>query len=145
MSEDERTRSLASFAGTFTLDARGEFVVPGQYAGGLENAHTELLRLDGVLFAFTEDPSDGYRSMLAGARPIMEAEIPPGSLSSFAPRVVTIHHFGGDNHNVIVGVDERIGLALFEIGEIDLDDYYPSFVASWTPEGASSAYLGGAT
>jgi hypothetical protein len=39
------------------------------------------------------------------------------------------------------GVNELTGLVLFEVGTEGLDDYCPSFIHSWTPDGVSPHWL----
>lgn len=132
-------KKLEDFVGLHTLDARGEYVrgrdvEREQY----EDALVVLLRLDRTIYAFQEDPCDGYRSALGEAREA-DAQDLQHSLAAFAPIVCNfmIRTTGDYNRvdHVLYAVDERTDLIVLEIGTDNTHDYYPSFVSSWTPEG----------
>lgn len=137
MNRTDPRLALGALAGLHELTGRGEYVA----AGGERSV---LLRLDGVTYQFLEDAIDGYRSSL-GYVTTVAAPLAAGSFIGFAPIIVMVYEHAGVHprgDHVIVGVSERTGLAIFVIGTEDIDDYYPSFVSSWTPEGdASCAYL----
>lgn len=106
-----------------------------------------MLRLDGQCYWFQEDPDDGYRSSLGTIRRCSVDELPPGSFVGFEPIAVMLRvrtkaaAAYSSRDDVLYGVDERTSLVLFEIGTENIDDYYPSFVHTWTPEGASPSWL----
>lgn len=141
----ESTVTLADLCGLRMLDGRGEFVAESEYAS--DSALVIVLRLDGQCFRFQEDPDDGYRSCLGTIRLCSEFEIPPGAFISFAPIVVSLRlrtepaSEYSRRDEVLYGVDERTSLVIFEIGTEDLDDYYPSFVHSWTPDGVAPRWM----
>lgn len=130
--------TIDDLVGIHTIDARGEYIRDANPDSYSENSLVILYRIDGKLYAFQEDTNDDYRSMLEEVREANERdlEIP---LAEFAPIVCNfmirdLHQFGGTDH-VLYAVDERTDLLVLEIGTENTDDYYPSFVASWTPEG----------
>lgn len=91
-------------------------------------------RLDGKVYIATEDPSDGYRSSM---REITVGEW--AMKNTFQPvRVVgrhrTVYQYGGSS-DVLELIDVGTGQTVVEVGTDNDDDYYPSFVASFRPEG----------
>ena len=144
------TVPLETLVGLRLLDARGEFVGPKEHDWQDGSARVVLMRLNGVLYWFQEDPSDGYRSALSHVRIAGLADVPPGALVEFPPRLVncwirtkpTVEFYTDDQGDefytdqrdeILVGVDEATNTILFEIGTDNLDDYYPSFISHWTP------------
>lgn len=144
--------TLESLAGLHMLDARGEFVGNKEHDWQDGSPRVVLLRLDGVIYWFQEDPSDGYRSSLSHVRVARPDDIPDGALAAFPERLVSCALRTEPNHDwywrseadedatygqrrdeVLVGTDEATGTVLFEIGTENLNDYYPSFVSHWTP------------
>ncbi len=90
--------------------------------------------LGGVTYIATEDPGDGYRSTLndlaVSDRPCAE---------QFAPIEVTGEMklpSDGTTHNTIQFKSARTGLVVLEVGTDNTDDYYPWYVAGFTPENA---------
>jgi len=141
-----------SLEGIRVLDGRGEFVVAAKRwpNDSDDNARAEVLRLDGVLYAFVEDENDGYRSSMAGILILRPDQVPPGAFVEFPPMVVTCRwieqwdRWGAGYANecgVLYGVDEKTGLVVFEYGTDQIDDYYPSFVAVWRPDGYMPDWL----
>jgi hypothetical protein len=124
--------ALDSLVGSHAIDGRAEFV--GHIDNGYcaEDAAVFVLRLDDKLYWFQEDPGDGYRSGLAYARICTSEELPPGSLIEFAPIGIRVE-LRDDGQETICGIVESTDSQLFEVGTFNTDDYYPSFVASWTP------------
>ena len=146
---------IASLVGLHTLDARAEFKAEDCKDDWNDDVPTVFaLRLDGLWYWFQEDPCDNYRSCLRLARVAEPGEIPRHALAEFPPRVVEIRHRGqwtrkykdGDftsleSDDCIYGVDEQTGLVLFDVGTHEHDDYYPSFVAAWWPDGYAAPWL----
>lgn len=139
---ERQTVTLESLCGTRMLDGHGEFVgVRGEYQDS--SPRVFVLRLDGQLYAFQEDPSDGYRSMLDCVLTIDAADLPPGSTVMFPPRVVEVRlrtaplatSMYRQEDRVLYGVDEASSLVVFEVGTENADDYYPSFVSRWDTAG----------
>jgi hypothetical protein len=89
--------------------------------------------LDGVVFTAVEDPSDGYRSsmreLLIGGDPV-KFTFPP-------VRVVGRMRGDGEYHetnDVLELVDVLNGKTILCVGTENTDDYYPYFVAEWSPQ-----------
>jgi hypothetical protein len=139
--------NLADLAGTHVLSARGVFVSPDRAEWADRDATVVVLRLDGVLYAFHEDPSDGYRSSLASVLVLQPGDIPSGALAVFDPMVVEarlcarITDWSSSRDEVLYFVRESDDLVIAEVGTTNLDDYYPNFHHTWTPEGVRVDYL----
>lgn len=130
---------LESLLGIHVLDAVGEAI--GYEAGGRgdegHDARVFYARIDGVIYRFAEDTQDGYRSCLADVVIVDEAPLVP-----FPPMTVTAHrHPVPHNNDVIYFVNEATDLVVLEIGTREIDDYYPSFVSHWVPEGHEPYWL----
>jgi hypothetical protein len=119
------------------LDAVGEV--------GANNARCFYVRLDGVVHAFVEDANDGYRSALDHARVLvnLSALVVPLVLAPVYPPMVVraMIRPPSDRHNILVLINEATGSVVLEIGTEYIDDYYPGFISSWTPEGVVPAWL----
>ncbi len=130
--------TLESLVGLRMLDARGEFVGSkehGRRRGRQRRDWQErvvVLRLDGVLYWFQEDPNDGYRSALSHVRIARFGDVPPGALAEFPARFVNCW-LRTKPDEVLVGTDEATGTVLFEIGTADVATYYPGFISHWMP------------
>lgn len=113
---------LEDLCGQRVVSARGESV-------GDET--TVLLRLDGVVYAFQEDPEDGYRSMLGDVRVATPEDLTVAPLNEFPgiPVALTTETEG----SYLVATTST-GHELFRIGTDYRDSWYPSFVATWNPE-----------
>lgn len=83
--------------------------------------------LDGRILVATEDPVDGYRSMLGN---LQEVAGPPVA-NSFSPVAVVGHM--DPNHDVLVLRLVTTGEEVLCVGTEDFDDYYPCFVAWFDP------------
>lgn len=135
---------LSTLCGLRELDARGEFIgVKAEHQD--DSPRVVVLRLDGVLYWFQEDPSDGYRSSLSHVRIAAAPDIPRGGIAEFPSRLVNCwlstaptDNFYNQRDEVLVGLDEATHSVLFEIGTTNLDDYYPSFIAEWNPPEAAA-------
>jgi len=114
-----------------------------------DNAFVVVLRLDGALYWFQEDPADGYRSSLGISKKLLgwPQGMPPSAFVEFAPVMVTLRIRTKPEPNsprqdeVLYGLDERTGLVLFEVGTENINADYPSFVHRWTPEGVKPKWL----
>ncbi len=138
---------LDSLCGLHVIDGRASFIAGKQHATD-ENATVFVLRLDGVLYWFQEDPDDGYRSSLGVARVCTLEELAPGAFVEFEPIMVAVRMQTdpepgsySTRDDRLYGINEATGLVLFEVGTENLDDYYPSFVARWDPEGYRPHWL----
>ena len=104
-----------------------------------EDASVCRFRLNGVLYMATEDPSDGYRSMMRDLLVLGNEK----TTNEFLPVAVSTEYFSnrrdmkGDGYDgecdILRIVDVVTGGTILEIGTDMYDDYYPSFVASFDP------------
>jgi hypothetical protein len=102
------------------------------YADNFEDCQVVNFILDGKTYTAIEDPDDGYRSCMK--------EIKEGTAkikNTFASvQVLGIMKPDGDyNKNDILQLyNISNGKIVFEVGTENTDDYYPCWVASFTPE-----------
>lgn len=95
-------------------------------------ANTMTFVLDGKAWMAIEDPGDGYRSSLAD---LVEATEPVKN--TFEPcRVVGRYRteYSGGVDDVLELIDALTGKTVLEVGTVNADDYYPNYVANFTPE-----------
>lgn len=122
---------LRVLVGTHHLEAIGR-----DYVGDDSNMRA-CLKIDGKVYLFTGS-GDSYRSSLQEIEAVEEAPMP---LSPIAPPlVVEIRHrdqseYSGDGADAIYAIDERTNLAVLDLGTDNIQDWYPSFVFQWQPEG----------
>lgn len=83
--------------------------------------------LDGRILVATEDPDDGYRSMLGD---LQEVAGPPVA-NSFSPVAVVGHM--DPNHDILVLRLAATGEEVLRVGTEDFDGYYPCFEAWFDP------------
>lgn len=95
--------------------------------------------LDGITYTAIEDPSDGYRSSL-GDLLISDEKVS----NNFEPVEVEVTYREKTEDNdwstdceILDFTDTKNGKKVLEIGTDNTDDYYPSFVACFTPENLS--------
>jgi hypothetical protein len=100
-----------------------------EWGGGFEDCQVVNFILDGKVYTAIENPSDGYRSML---REIKLSDAATRTIKNrFSPvRVIGIIRDG----EVLDLFDVHTGKAILSIGTKDENDYYPVFVAEFTPE-----------
>lgn len=122
--------------------------VKGWYGDDYEDATTLSFRLDGVTYTAIEDPDDGYRSSMR------EIAVTDHALENTFPGVAVVgryrdrrNAFGDDNEpcDILELVSADTGEVVLEVGTENAEDYYPSFVACWTPENLSLSSTEGAT
>ena len=124
---------LLDLLGEHTLDGVDLYVEAiRDYGGELQDAEAIRFRLDGVAYTAIEDPSDGYRSSLG------QLFIGGAVNNSFPPvRVLAMkkpnNKHGGENDTLLF-VDLVTGKIVLEVGTDNTDDYYTSFVSSFSPE-----------
>lgn len=97
-----------------------------------ENANVMRFRLDGKVYTAVEDPDDGYRS---GLERLYAADEPISNV--FPPCKVLVRRKRDDNYgknDTLEMIDMVTGKVVLEVGTDNCDDYYPSFVANFTPE-----------
>lgn len=93
-------------------------------------------RLDGIVYMAVEDPSDGYRSSM-DELVIDEAAT---MKNTFGPVEVFARHRDkedsdyGSVDDVLELIDITTGQVILEVGTNCVDDYYPYFVARFSPE-----------
>jgi hypothetical protein len=135
-----------TLCGLHVLDGRADYVIPPaeEY---YENSHAVVFRLDGLLYRFLENPNDGYRSSLGSVDVVELTDLPLGSFVTFPPMTVTVRRFQGlrpdldpqpwrdVQDDLLYALHEGHGMCVFVVGTKNIADYYPSFCATWTPEG----------
>jgi len=149
----DETVALEDLCGQRMLSGRGEMVLESAETSD-DNAFVVVLRLDGTLYWFQEDPEDGYRSSLKAIKKLRgwPQDVPRSTFVALDPVMVTlrIRRESAEpeldstrRDEVLYGLDERTGLVLFEVGTEDTNDYYPRFVHRWSPEGVLPKWLAG--
>lgn len=93
-----------------------------------EECNTISFTLDGKTYTATEDPNDGYRSSMGSLIVTKEK-----CKNNFAPQRVVAHYING-SHDTLEVIDCKTGAVVLRVGTDNSDDYYPSFVAEFTPE-----------
>lgn len=118
---------LKDFAGVHELNGV-DFIEIGLEWGN--HASVCRFKLDGKVYCAAEDPDDGYRSCLSNIYALPD-DI---SLSTSFSNTVKAEYIDNGTDELIVFKDYANGEVVLEIGTVDYDDYYPCFVASFTPE-----------
>lgn len=108
-----------------------------EYSGPeYEDAQTIAFELDGTIYLAREDPSDGYRSNMEDIA-VIDAPIK----NKFAPcEVLAIMRSdtnGYEKNEVLDCIDTTTGKVVLSVGTRNVDDYYPCWVAEFTPENMS--------
>ena len=92
--------------------------------------------MGGWVYLVFEDPDDGYRSLAA---PLLAFK---GDLyqlgGSLWPEPINLNvvcSMQGEGGGVLTAREVATGKVVFEIGTDNSDDYYPSYIARWTPPG----------
>lgn len=104
-----------------------------------------VFTLGGRTYLVFEDPSDGYRNSagpllsFAGAAYELGGE---GFWPDYIHEEVYCSHrtkgSHGNDDDVLEVSSKATGQLIFEVGTEDIDDYYPSYVCRWDPEGLSA-------
>lgn len=136
----DNTVMLDDLVGDHIIDAVGEFVAKSPSGYG-EDSRVFMLRIDGVVHVFAEDVSDYARSSLERIDRVAGDEVDGHRVVPFPPMAVNFVKRPGEHHHTIAVIDERTNLGVLEIGTEDWDDYYPTFVAHWQPEGFKVNWL----
>jgi len=102
-----------------------------------EDANTMTFVLDGKAYLVMEDYNDGYRSSMRDIVEVTGVDIK----NTFEPvRVLAVYcekcDYGGAA-DILKLIDVITGKTVLEAGTDNSDDYYPSFVANFTPENMS--------
>lgn len=125
---------LDDLIGDHMLDAVDTYVERvNTWGKNFEDANVIRFRLDGIVYTAIEDPSDGYRSCLDKLTAEADAEVK----NVFPPVRVTARKKADDKYcknDTLELVDAVTGKVVMEVGTDNTDDYYPSFVSSFSPE-----------
>ena len=123
---------LDALLGKHKLDAVDTFIEKvSRYGDYFEDTNAIRFRLDGVCYTALENPSDGYRSSMETLYVSREK-----MKNTFKPVEVVGTKKIGDycTEDVLVLIDAKTGKPVLEVGTHNADDYYPSFVSSFSPE-----------
>lgn len=110
------------------------------WSGEFEDCEVVRFRLNGQVFAVTEDPDDGYRSSMRDIALLddvqMQNVFPPQAVVGRYQSERTPYDDAGyvNQTDILELVDARTGLVVLEVGTDNTGDYYPSFVSSFHPE-----------
>lgn len=113
-------------------DFVGEHFLTGVDFDSYEDCQAVNFILDGQTYTAIEDPNDGYRSNM---REIKESAVLVRNI--FTPcRVLGRMKDDSDyeQNDVIEFIDLSTGKIVLEVGTGNTDDYYPYWVATFTPE-----------
>ena len=106
--------------------------VKAEWGDYFEDCQVINFVLDRKTYTAIEDPSDGYRSSM---REVKLSKVVIKNV--FKPIRVFGVMRGEQNYNkndVIDFYDAKTGKIVLSVGTADIDDYYPYFVAEFTPE-----------
>jgi len=115
-------------------DLVGVHSVDGDGATVDENGQVFLLRIDGRIHAFCEDPADGYRSMLRRVEILADSDADVRCVTAFEPRTCHFAKYNSRNifDDVLVVTDDQTGDVILEIGTV-YSCLVPIFVGHWRP------------
>jgi len=103
--------------------------IQSEWGDYFENCETISFTLDKKTYTAIEDPDDGYRSAM---KEIKESKAT--IRNKFSPvEVIGIMRLN-DSDEIIDFYDIKTGKIILSIGTHNYDDYYPMFVAEFTPE-----------
>ena len=108
------------------------------WGNGFEDAQVMNFILDGVAYSAIENPDDGYRSSMRELRILGNGVV----TNTFAPvRVVGRYLTRLDDYgyecDILELIDVVTGLTVLRVGTENTNDYYPYFIAVFTPENMS--------
>lgn len=126
--------TLESLCGERVLDAVDKYLEQASKWNGVEDANAIRFRLDGAVYTAIEDPDDGYRSTLGELFVTLDVKM----VNVFPPvkvlgRIKTKNKYDNES-NILEFVDITTEAVVLEVGTDNQDDYYPSFVGSFSPE-----------
>lgn len=126
-----KTVELKDLIGEHLLTGCDESTKQIQEYGELQDCGVINFTLDGKTYSACEDPNDGYRSSM---REIIESETP--TTNTFPPVKVSAQLAvpASDGSNILELTCLATGKIVLRVGTDNSDDYYPSWVASFTPE-----------
>lgn len=134
---DEPQVDLSDLVGDRVLTgvALGEEPRPpylGADRGQYEDCQTISFILDGVTYTAVEDPEDGYRSSMNS---LMVSGVAVANTFQPVAVICRMSENAKDQvDDVLEIVDAQNGKVILRVGTANTDDYYPWFVAEWTPE-----------
>lgn len=101
-----------------------------------ENCQVLNFTLDGVTYSAVEDPSDGYRSTM---RYLIVSDTPTSNTFAGVRVIGSMCLKGeyGEADNILELRDINNGKVVLRAGTHAYDDYYPTYVAEWSPENLS--------
>lgn len=132
------TVELKDLVGKHTLSGVDYFNerVADEWGGGFEDCQVMSFVLDDKAYSAIENPGDGYRSMLREVRVVGPALVK----NRFEPiEVLAIYRDRSrhDSADLLQVYDTANAKLVLEVGTDHSDDYYPSFIAEFTPENMS--------
>lgn len=130
--------SLADLVGTHTLDFVPRLDIHHPFD---TSSNGVMFGLSGRVYFVYEDPSDGYRS---AAGPLLSFTGAPYEIGGewhpeYLRNVQVVATMEGDGGEVLTIRHADTQQVLLRVGTDNADDYYPSYVAEWTPIGARPA------
>jgi hypothetical protein len=110
------------------VDLVGPHLLTGCDMDSDGDANAIVFVLDGTAHRAQEDPDDGYRSYMG------ELSVSEKPVRNVFPAVSVVGRLAEGNDDVLELIDAATGKTVLEVGTDHSDDYYPSFVGSFTPE-----------
>lgn len=135
--EEKANVELDSLIGLHELDAVDmDSAEVKKWSDEYQSAEVIRFRLDGTVYMAVEDPNDGYRSSM---EKLFVSDEPMKNVFP-ACRVLARKKGRSDYHenDTLEFIDTVTGKVVLEVGTDNHDDYYPNWVASFTPEHMAS-------
>ena len=124
---------LKDLVGLHKLTAVDKGILPGdEHAGRWGDAYCISFTIDGFTYYVVEEPCDGYRSSMKRiicTNEILKNQFPPAQVMATMRADRTY-----ETNNVLDFADVKSGKVILSVGTGNINDYYPYFVAEWTPE-----------
>ena len=93
--------------------------------------NTGYFTLDNITYCATEDPDDGYRSMLDE---IYTTEYLPNSYIHIPPHIVRCQMSPDEDDKILEIIDAHTNEAIIRVGTSEYTDYYPCWRFDINPE-----------
>lgn len=134
MLDHEKFKSVPfeSLIGEHTLDAVDTSTEQiKDWGTRLQDANCLRFRLNGKVYVALEDPDDGYRSAMEKLF-VLEGEMK----NVFPPVKVSARHRKSryEDSDILEFVDVANEKVILAVGTDNTCDYYPCFVAEWSPQ-----------
>jgi hypothetical protein len=112
--------------------------VKAQWGDSFEDCQVINFVLDGVTYTAIEDPNDGYRSTM---REIATSDKSVSNTFTGQEVLAKMRENDKYEHDILDLIDVVTGKVVLSVGTGNTDDYYPYWVAEFTPEnmGANAA------